>query len=605
MSRRLRSITTNRDMGKIMRLSQNGHKGGLVGRRRGDEAITPTSTKEMVTATGLSSQTEMQALVDPDPMVVPQFAIRVLNHLTYGATSSDVAAFRGLGSSDVVRLTKFVDQQLNPSTISDEKVDTVLAATNADGTRNYDALFMTLAEQWEKYRINNNINTRYGESPATQTQLAAFVRAVYTKRQVYEKVVAFWHDHFNVYYKEGGAASAFASYTNDVIRPNALGNFRLLLGAVTKSAAMMFYLDNRENNKVAPNENFARELLELHTLGAERYFGNKSQSEVLPDPEDGRFPSGYVEEDVLAAAKALTGWTVRAQTTAAFHFSSANHDVTEKKILGQTLAKDRGLVDGEDLLDIVAQHPGTARFVCTKLIRFFVTDAPSVALVDSASKIFRDNWLQPDQIKITLRHILLSTDLQSSWQQKVRRPGEVAIAAFRAVGTEWQPKWTLPIPAQEDATPETALMARLSRTGHGTYEWTPPNGYPDVQRPWLATNSMAALWRLLSWLPKHTAIPGDESTAVLPILSVSRAEVPTWTAGALVNFWCRRLLGYLPKESHRQVLVGFLLQNGDRATFVIPDTNVDSATDLKNHRCQDRIKAMVSMILMSPEFMSR
>lgn len=589
----------------MMHMSQNVHKGGVMERRGGDEAIAPMSTKETVTATGLLSQTEVATLVDPDPMVVPQFAVRVLNHLTYGATSSDVTAFKALGLSDVVRLTKFVDQQLNPSAISDDKVDAILAATNADGTKNYDALFMTLAEQWEKYRINNNISTRYGETPATQTQLAAFVRAVYTKRQVYEKVVGFWHDHFNVYFKEGGATSAFASYTNDVIRPNALGNFRLLLGAVTKSAAMMYYLDNRENNKVAPNENFARELLELHTLGAERYFGNKYQSEVPPDPEDGRFPSGYVEEDVLAAAKALTGWTVRAQTTAAFYFSNANHDVTEKKILGQTLAKDRGQVDGEDLLDIVAQHPGTARFVCTKLIRFFVTDAPSAALVDSASKIFRDNWLQPDQIKITLRHILLSTDLQSSWQQKVRRPGEVAIAAFRAVGTDWQPKWTLPIPTQEDATPETALMARLSRTGHGTYEWTPPNGYPDVQRPWLATNSMAALWRLLSWLPKHTALPGDESTAVLPILSVSRAEVPSWTAGALVNFWCRRLLGYLPKESHRQVLVGFLLQNGDRATFVIPDTNVDSATDLKNHRCQDRIKAMVSMILMSPEFMSR
>lgn len=589
----------------MMHMSQNAHKGGVMERRGGDEAIAPMSTKETVTATGLLSQTEVATLVDPDPMVVPQFAVRVLNHLTYGATSSDVTAFKALGLSDVVRLTKFVDQQLNPSAISDDKVDAILAATNADGTKNYDALFMTLAEQWKKYKIDNNISTRYGETPATQTQLAAFVRAVYTKRQVYEKVVAFWHDHFNVYYKEGGATSAFASYTNDVIRPNALGNFRLLLGAVTKSAAMMYYLDNRENNKVAPNENFARELLELHTLGAERYFGNKYQSEVPPDPEDGRFPSGYVEEDVLAAAKALTGWTVRAQTTAAFYFSNANHDVTEKKILGQTLAKDRGQVDGEDLLDIVAQHPGTARFVCTKLIRFFVTDAPSAALVDSASKIFRDNWLQPDQIKITLRHILLSTDLQSSWQQKVRRPGEVAIAAFRAVGTDWQPKWTLPIPTQEDATPETALMARLSRTGHGTYEWTPPNGYPDVQRPWLATNSMAALWRLLSWLPKHTALPGDESTAVLPILSVSRAEVPSWTAGALVNFWCRRLLGYLPKESHRQVLVGFLLQNGDRATFVIPDTNVDSATDLKNHRCQDRIKAMVSMILMSPEFMSR
>lgn len=604
MSRRLRSITTNRDMGEIMRLSQNGHKGGLVGRRRGDEAITPTSTKEMVTATGLSSQTEMEALVDPDPMVVPPFAVRVLNHLTYGPTSTDVAAFRALGSSDVVRLTNFVDQQLNPGAIPDETVDSILAAMNPDGTKNYDALHMTLEQQWVRY-YDNNTSTRDGETPATQTQLAAFVRAVYTKRQVYEKVVAFWHDHFNVYYKEGGATSTFASYTNDVIRPNALGNFRVLLETVTKSAAMMFYLDNRASDAGAPNENFARELLELHTLGAERY---KSPSEVSQDPEDARFANGYVEADVLAAARALTGWKINLDT-AAFHYADSKHDKDEKKILGVTLAQGRGKEDGEDLLDIVAQHPGTARFICTKLIRFFVMDEPSpsaAVLVDSASKIFRDNWLHPDQIKITLRHILLSKELQSSWQQKVRRPGEVVIAAFRAVGTEWRPKWTLQIPGREDATPETALMARLSRTGHGTYEWTPPNGYPDVKRPWLATNSMAALWRLLSWLPQHKTIPtGDESTAVLPILRVSRAEVPSWTAGALVNFWCRRLLGYLPKESHRQVLVGFLLQNGDRTTFVVPDTNVENTTDPKNHRCQDRIKAMVSMILMSPEFMSR
>lgn len=592
----------------MSRLLQEQQQKTVQGNDRGGGKPLSQGPKSKASDIGVASmEPGVTAYADTDPMVMPGFSVRVLNHLTYGLTQNAVADFNALGASGIARLTAFVDQQLKPDAIVDARVEAILGATDANGDGVYDALYMSLQEQWTKYRLNNNVNVKYGETPATQTQLAALVRAVYTKRQLFEKTAAFWHDHFNVYYKEGGAASSFASYTNDVIRKNAFGNFRALLGAVTKSTAMMFYLDNYTSSKTAPNENFGRELLELHTLGADRYMGNIPQANVPVDPEDASVAKGYVEADVLAAAKALTGWTIAVRPGAAFNYSDNMHDKTEKKIVGRIFAANRGQQDGEDLLDLLAQHPGTARFICTKLIRYFVTDTvpADLPLLGSASKIFRDNWQNPDQIKITLRHILLSADLQSSWQQKIRRPFEIVVAALRAVGSEWEPKWSLP--GANNASLEYDLTTRLSLTGHGVYEWTAPNGYPDIQRPWLATNSMAALWRMLSWLPGKSWISGDESTSVLPILKISREQVgvENWRAPVLVNFWCRRLLGYLPKESHRQALIEFLVQNGDRATFVIPDSNAPDASDPRNDKCQDRIRAMVSMILMSPEFMSR
>ncbi|MES2672228.1 MAG: DUF1800 family protein, partial [Pseudomonadota bacterium] len=148
------------------------------------------------------------------------------------------------------------------------------------------------------------------------------------------------------------------------------------------------------------------------------------------------------------------------------------------------------------------------------------------------------------------------------------------------------------------------FMSRLATTGHAPYDWAAPNGYPDVGVTWAGSNNMVTTWKMLGWLTE-TVDTDAALTPLLPILALSRANVASWTANNLVDYWCQRILGYLPIASRRQILVAFLAQNGDPATYVITDTDSSATTDLKRHYNQQRLRSMVSMILISPEFMSR
>ncbi|TXH66549.1 MAG: DUF1800 domain-containing protein [Lysobacteraceae bacterium] len=550
-----------------------------------------------------ASATAEQTFSTKAAMVTPPFAVRVLNHLTYGATAQSIAEFNALGTTNAARLTAFVEQQLYPGAIADPLVNTILD----DPLGNFTTLKLTLQEQWQTYVIDH-VGPGTGPRPAQEVQLAALVRAVYSKRQLHEMTVGFWHDHFNVFARDLFQQSVYVHYTN-VIRTHAFGNFRTFLEAIAKSTAMMYYLDNAFSTVSGPNENFARELLELHTLGADNYLGHMNPLEVPDDDEDPAFPIGYVDADVYATAEALTGWTVKngrgvaTENDGTFVYRSQWHDDYPKLVLGMYLpAAQANMKDGRDILDRLAQHPKTARYICSKLIRRFVADVPPPTLVTSAAQVFRNNWTNPEQIRITLRHILTSPELQNSWGNKARRPFEVLAAALRAGGTNWAPQF--------NGATANFLLARLTETGNGIYEWQPPNGYPDVAGAWRGTNTRVTTWRMENWL-QDALENGAGSENVLPILEITRQNLTggtaatTWTAQNLVNFWCRRLLGYLPTETHRIELVNFMAQNGDPLTYVIPDTNAASAADLKNHYNQQRIKSMVALILMSPEFTSR
>ena len=170
-------------------------------------------------------------------------------------------------------------------------------------------------------------------------------------------------------------------------------------------------------------------------------------------------------------------------------------------------------------------------------------------------------------------------------------------AALRACGSDWTIKGV-------SESRSNDFMSRLATTGHSPYDWAAPNGYPDVGVTWAGSNNMVTTWKMLGWLTE-TVDTDAALTPLLPILALSRANVATWTANTLVNYWCQRILGYLPTASRRQVLTAFLAQNGDPATYVITDTDSYAMTDLKRHYNQQRLRSMVSMILISPEFMSR
>ena len=221
----------------------------------------------------------------------PPFAVRVLNNMSYGATPESVAEFNGLGSSDVARLTTWVDRQLNPAAIDDAAVATRLS--NAG----YNTLGKTLAQQWSEH-VRGEVEYAVRMRPGWEVQREALVRAVFSKRQLFEVTTAFWHDHFNVMVSDYDCCPVYGHYDRDVIRANAFGNFRKMLEDVARSTAMMIYLDNKSNRRSGPNENFARELLELHTFGAENYLGFVDPFEVPPCPEDPDYPIGYTDLDV-------------------------------------------------------------------------------------------------------------------------------------------------------------------------------------------------------------------------------------------------------------------------------------------------------------------
>jgi len=375
-----------------------------------------------------------------------------------------------------------------------------------------------------------------------------------------------------------------------------------MLEAVAQSTAMMYYLDNASNSRSGPNENFARELLELHTFGAENYLGFVDPFEVPPCPEDPAFPLGYTDVDVYETAAAFTGWSVRdghwqypTEDDGSFVYRSAWHDAGPKFVLGKFLNPEQpAMKDGRDILDRLAQHPRVAKFICKKLIRRFISDRPSQALIDSAAAIFRANWQQPDQIARTLRHILLSDAFKHSWGMKHRRPFELAAAALRATGSDWT--------ARVGDSRSDDFFWRMASTGNAPYEWPAPNGYPDTGLAWSGATNYAMSWKLLNWL---TETNDGGSGQMAPILAITRSNVGNWTANNLVDFWCQRVLGYQPQASRKQVLVNFMAQNGDPASDVITDTDTWAASDPKRHYNQQRLRSLVSLILMSPEFMSR
>jgi uncharacterized protein (DUF1800 family) len=530
---------------------------------------------------------------------MPSMLVRTYGRLTHGLTPASAAEFAPLGNSGVQRHDAFVEQQLAWESINDNAVEARLTAAG------YNTLGKTLQQLWADHILSDpdyDIRMR----PAWEVQRSALVRAVHSKRQLRELLVTFWHDHFNVMGSDYDAGPVFAHYTRDVIRAHAFGNFRAMLESVATSTSMLYFLDNRSNTLAGPNENFGRELLELHSFGSENYLGFMDPNDVPPCPEDPSFPIGYTDTDVYETAAAFTGWSVRnghwqfpAEDDGTFVYRSSWHDAGPKFVLGRFLPASQGAQkDGRDVLDRIAQHPRVAKFICAKLIRRFVSDTPPQALVDSAALVFRQHWQDANQIRLVLRHILLTDEARNSWGNKARRPFEAVAASLRALGSNW----TLRL----DDAKSDEFMWRMGFTGHVPYDWPAPNGYPDVAAAWSGSNSFAMTWKLQNWLTE-TSDGAASPAPIAPILAVTRAGLPAaqWTATQLVDFWCMRILGYLPKAGRRQELIAFMAQNGDPGSYVIADTDAWSASDLKKHYNHQRLRSMVSLVLMSPEFFSR
>ncbi|HEY53531.1 MAG TPA: DUF1800 domain-containing protein [Caldilineae bacterium] len=513
---------------------------------------------------------------------VPPIPVIALNRMGFGPRPGDFEAFAALGDDDLTRLNNYIEQQLHPGSINDSDLESRITAEE------YPTKDKTRQELWQEHHRSDVGEER--RRPYQDVKRLKFLRALYSKRQLYELLTEFWHDHFNVDAGSNVIRSMIMYYDRDVIRPYVLSNFRMLLEAVATSTCMLDYLDNYVNKKTGPNENWARELLELHTLGQDHYYGSIPQEDVPGFPDA---PEGYVEADVFAVTRCFTGWSFNYKEsegdTGEFLYRANWHDNGSKLVLGQTLPADQDIndpmKDGQDVLDLVASHPGTAKHISYKLCRRLIGDEPPESLVSSAADIFLANVSEPDQIAQVVRHILQSEAFRTTWNEKFKRPFEVIASAMRGVDADvefvYDGSWT------------NKFFWHFNNIGQPPFYWEPPDGYPDVGAYWRSSNSFVMRWRHLIWLvdDKAAATPADLTADV-----VNQTPADRRSPNALADYWIERLFGYEIPGAERQIVVDFMAQGAD------PDVDLPLDSD---ESLQSRLRNMVALILSSELFQQR
>ena len=386
---------------------------------------------------------------------------QVLSRTTLGARAGDAEHVRAVG------IERYLDEQLHPDRLADPEVDARLAGltTLRMSSRQIASEFEKPLLKAREEKKNEKDGAAAEPDPEMQRRAASVVlelqqqkiiRAVYSTRQLQEVLVDFWFNHFNVDARKGADRFLLTEYERDTIRPLVLGKFRDLLEATAKSPAMLFYLDNwMSGGSGGLNENYGRELMELHTLGVD---------------------GGYTQQDVTAVARAFTGWTIdRPRLGGGFRFDPRKHDNGQKVVLGHVIRAGGGERDGEEVLDLLARYPSTARFIATKLIRRFVSDTPPPALVDRVAARFRET---DGDLREVTRAILTSPEFfgADATRAKVKTPFEFVVSAARATGADVQ-----------DARP---LARQIADLGMPLYQCQPPTGYKDTADAWVNTGAL-------------------------------------------------------------------------------------------------------------------
>ena len=359
-----------------------------------------------------------------------------LNRLTFGPRVEERTRFHEIG------LRAWIEEQLAFESINDFDCELLLQPFNTLGmdANELEAISNELFEGYDRETVPNELRQ------------ATIMRQLYSKRQLYELVVEFWSDHFNIFIEKGNCFYLKTVDDREVMRKNALGSFRDLVWASAHSPAMMVYLDNQANEKSAPNENYARELMELHTLGVD---------------------GGYTQQDVMELARCLTGWNVKDHFWLGdFVFKADLHDTGTKNVLGMTIP-NAGIKEAEQVIETLVMHPSTSRFIAKKLTRRFIADDPPQDIIEKASQTFLNT---NGDIKSVLRVILL--DGLPLAQPKYKRPANFVTSALRMTNTE---------------TDTAALHDYLLRMGQLYFSWPTPDGYPDVSAPW--QNNLMPRWQ--------------------------------------------------------------------------------------------------------------
>ncbi|MES1201226.1 MAG: DUF1800 domain-containing protein [Pseudomonadota bacterium] len=456
-------------------------------------------------------------------------ARHVLSRLGFGPTASDVARLEHLG------FEHWLDQQLAPNDADDTECNARLQALRlrihypagssipvgggpaqtwaaVDEDRPLQYLNAPIEAAWP-LRDNSSRPTPERLRPVEEVVQATILRAVHSRWQLREVMVGFWRDHFNVDgYGSYNFTVSIPCFDRDVLRTHCLGNFRGLLEATATSTAMLHYLSQQSSRAGAANENYARELFELHTLGRDAYLNDHyNRWRDVPGALDGR-PIGYIDEDVYEAARAFTGWTVengvrideatQLPDTGKFTYVERWHDGYQKRVLGVDFDPFAApMADGRRVLNLVAGHPQTARNLSAKLVRRLVGDGASPSLVDAAAAEWTASAAAPDQIARVVRVICLSPDFRASSNAKVRRPFSIAASFARACDI--------------DLVPTEGLSSVIKQAGEPIYDWTTPDGPPDRNPYWISANGMRLRWAIVFGLALNSWQNGE------PVLAAS------------------------------------------------------------------------------------
>ncbi len=571
----LRSKITRRDFLK------------LSGTLAASSLLAACSNEQTPTATQSPVEPQIPQVITPPPEVVNlsvPLAVAVLNRMGFGPRPGDVDAFNALGSTDEERLRAYVEQQLNPDSIDDSEFETRYNAAS------FETLHKTHEQLYADHIANNPYDSnddaywQWYSKPAYELVDATFLRAVYSRKQLAEVLADFWHNHFNVFFWQDDGVPLLVSYNRDVLRAHMLGNFRQMLEAVAQHPSMLYYLNQNNSSDAGPNENYARELFELHTLGAENYLGVRDPNTVEKDANG--LAVGYVDNDVYEAARCLTGWRVDddlgdwedgIEKTGNFIYYKPWHDRFNKLVLGRYIPADQeDLKDGRDVLDLLASHPGTARHIALKLARRLISDSPSEAVVQSAADTFLANKDAPDQLKRVVETILLSADFSLTFGAKIKRPLEAAISTLRVLNTDFTK-----VPG--------GVPWMLSMMGQPLFERHPPDGYPDVKEVWANSMSLLYRWNFAVGITENWQDDDEQGRRIrTDVYSQTPAEIRT--AEGLADFWIPRILNRTMSETDRAAIIAIMKQEyGPQET--LPDDHV-----------QYVLPAMVEVLLMSPDF---
>lgn len=449
------------------------------------------------------------AIRDRDP------AFHAIQRLTFGPTNTLRQHVQNIG------VEAFIAEQLAYENIDDSAFESTYAIQ-----------FPQL--EWSTAELFAGIESNQIQRLSAQLIGNWVFRATYSQRQLYERMVHFWTDHFNIFSGNQFAAVLKPADEREVIRPHALGRFRDILGASAQSPAMLVYLDNITSNKLAPNENYARELLELHTLGVE---------------------GGYTEDDVQEVARCFTGWSVvprrnplglPEERIGTFYFNPRAHDTGQKTVLGEIIPAGGGKEDGEMVLDILARHPSTARFISSKLIRRFVADEPPQALVEHCANVF---LASSGDIRQVLATIFRSEEFWNA-SPKFKRPFEYFISTVRPLNYDLQLRGFLRL-----------FFDVMRNLGHVPFGRPSPDGYPDVQSYW--SSNLLTRWNI-AILAAHGDINGNQ----YDVIGLLRDHDVPLRSDAVLDFMAQHLYGRELSPEERTIILDYTASGDGSAVYV-------------------------------------